>query len=63
MLVADDMSDKELALMAVAVYAMHRATAFYRHVSSPPPMGNKSEIFYKPHVNRQLVGTDPVSAS
>ena len=35
MLVADDMSDKEIALMAVAVYAMHRATAFYRQQPTP----------------------------
>ena len=30
LLAADGMSDQELCLMSVAVYAMHRATAFYR---------------------------------
>jgi len=34
MLAADDMTDSDIALMAVAVYAMHRATAYYRR--TPP---------------------------
>ena len=34
MLAADGMTDNDLALMAVAVYAMHRATAYYRR--TPP---------------------------
>ena len=32
LLVADSMSDNDLALMAVAVYAMHRATAHFRNL-------------------------------
>ncbi len=35
MLAADGMTDNDLALMAVAVYAMHRATAHYRKLSTP----------------------------
>ena len=37
LLVADNMSNRDIALMAVAVYAMHRATAHYRQASSPCP--------------------------
>ena len=36
LLSADGMGDKELALMAVAVYAMHRATAHFRRAASAP---------------------------
>ena len=36
LLSVDGMSDKELALMAVAVYAMHRATAHFRRAASAP---------------------------
>ena len=36
LLSADGMSNKELALMAVAVYAMHRATAYFRRAASVP---------------------------
>ena len=37
LLAADEMTDKEMVLMAVAVYAMHRATARYRRESKPTP--------------------------
>ena len=35
LLAADGMSDKKICLMSIAVYAMHRATAFYRRGSTP----------------------------
>ena len=35
LMVADNMSDEEMALIAVAVYAMHRGTAFYRNQQQP----------------------------
>ena len=36
LLSADGMSDKEMVLIAVAVYAMHRATAHFRQVAVAP---------------------------